>query len=253
MANAPHATRLLLPGKVRILTADTPPLAAMLHRTESISFEVTHRYGLTETAVLVVGCAWKREWNKLPTLEHARLKARQGVRTPGMAVVDIVDGETGCNVPRDGSTMGEIVLRGRLRHARLPQRREGHQGMIISGGENISRVEVGSVLYNHQAMNEAGRVLGRDVVRVRETQRRGWGQGPCRAAKDLHQEDPEVRAPEPCQGDGANPQGRQQQQQQVVVLVLCRRLAWHGHVDMDMFCSAAALPLQHGVGRHLFS
>jgi len=128
--------------------------------------------------------------------------------------------------------------------------------MIISGGENISRVEVGSVLYDYQTVNEAGgggeagRVLGRDAVRVRETQRGGVGVGV--RAKDFHREDPEVRAPEPCQGDGANPQGRQQQQQ-VVVLVLCRRLAWHGHVDMDMFCSAAALPLQHGVGRHSFS
>ena len=65
LANAPHTTRLLLPGKVRILTAGVPPLAAVLHRTESIGFEVTHGYGLTETTVLVVRCTWKREWNKL--------------------------------------------------------------------------------------------------------------------------------------------------------------------------------------------
>ena len=99
-------------------------------------------HGLTETAVLMVRYAWKREWNKLPTLERARIKARQGVRTPGMAEVNIVDGETGRSVPRDGSAMGEIVLRGGLRHARLPQRQEGHQGMIISGGESSSLVLV---------------------------------------------------------------------------------------------------------------
>ena len=64
-ANAPHATRLLLPGKVRVLTVGAPPLATVLHRTESIGFEVTHGYGLTETTVLVVRCTWKREWNKL--------------------------------------------------------------------------------------------------------------------------------------------------------------------------------------------
>ena len=100
------------------------------------------------------------------------------------------------------------------------------------------------MLYNYQAVNEAGgggeagRVLGRDAVRVRETQRGGVGVGVrAELPKDLHREDPEVRAPEPCQGDGANPQGRQRQQQQVVVLVLRRRLAWHGHADMDM-CSA---------------
>ena len=102
---------------------------------------------------------------------------------PDMAKVDIVNGETGRSVPHDESTMGEIVLRCGLRHARLPQRREGHQGMIISGGENINRVEVGPMLYNHQAVNEAGgggeagRVLGQDAVRVRETQRGGVGVG----------------------------------------------------------------------------
>ena len=68
LANAPDAARRPLPGKVRILTAGAPPPAAVLHRTESIGFEVTHGYGLTEMAVLLVRCAWKREWNKLPTL-----------------------------------------------------------------------------------------------------------------------------------------------------------------------------------------
>jgi acyl-CoA synthetase (AMP-forming)/AMP-acid ligase II len=105
LANAPEGVRRPLPGKVRILTAGAPPPAAVLHRTESIGFEVSHGYGLTETAGLVVCCAWKGwEWNKLPASERARLKARQGVRTPGMAEVDIIDGETGRSVPRDGST-----------------------------------------------------------------------------------------------------------------------------------------------------
>jgi acyl-CoA synthetase (AMP-forming)/AMP-acid ligase II len=200
LANAPDAARRPLPGKVRILTAGAPPPAAVLHRTESIGFEVTHGYGLTETAGLVVCCAWKREWNKLPASERARLKARQGVRTPGMNEVDIVDGETGRSVPRDGSTMGEIVLRGggvmlgylnddKATRAAIRDNgwfytgdvgvmhpdgymeiRDRSKDVIISGGENISSVEVESVLYNHPAVNEAAVVARPDEF---------WGETPC--------------------------------------------------------------------------
>ncbi|KAG8066700.1 hypothetical protein GUJ93_ZPchr0004g39950 [Zizania palustris] len=102
----PEGVRKPLPGKVRIRTSGAPPPAAVLYRTEAIGFEVSHRYGLTETAGLVLSCAWKGEWDKLPGSERARLKARQGVRTAGMSEVDIVDSETGRSVPRDGSTMG---------------------------------------------------------------------------------------------------------------------------------------------------
>lgn len=200
LANAPDAARRQLPGKVRILTAGAPPPAAVLHRTESIGFEVTHGYGLTETAGLVVSCAWKGEWNKLPASDRARLKARQGVRTPGMAEVDIVDGETGRSVPRDGSTMGEIVLRGGcvmlgylnddsatraairdngwfytgdvgvMHPDGYMEIRDRSKDVIISGGENISSVEVESVLYNHPAVNEAAVVARPDEF---------WGETPC--------------------------------------------------------------------------
>lgn len=200
LANAPDGVRQPLPGKVRILTAGAPPPAAVLNRTESIGFEVNHGYGLTETAGLVVSCAWKGEWNKLPASERARLKARQGVRTPGMAEVDIIDGETGRSVPRDGSTMGEIVLRGgclmlgyldddKATRAAIRDNgwfytgdvgvmhpdgymeiRDRSKDVIISGGENISSVEVESVLYNHPAVNEAAVVARPDEF---------WGETPC--------------------------------------------------------------------------
>ncbi|CAN6269745.1 unnamed protein product [Urochloa humidicola] len=200
LANAPESVRRPLPGKVRILTAGAPPPAAVLHRTEGIGFDVTHGYGLTETAGLVVCCAWKGEWNKLPASERARLKARQGVRTPGMAEVDIIDGETGRIVPRDGSTMGEIVLRGgcvmlgylkdeEATRAAIQddgwfytgdvgvmhpdgyiEIRDRSKDVIISGGENISSVEVESVLYNHPAVNEAAVVVRPDEF---------WGETPC--------------------------------------------------------------------------
>ena len=172
----------------------------MLGRTEAIGFDVSHGYGLTETAGLVLLCAWKGEWNKLPAAERARLKARQGVRTPGMAEVDIVDGETGRSVPRDGSTMGEIVLRGSCvmlgylnddKATQAALRDDGwfHTGdigvmhpdgyleirdrskdVIVSGGDNISSMEVESALYDHPAVKEAAVVARPDEF---------WGETPC--------------------------------------------------------------------------
>ncbi|CAM0901690.1 unnamed protein product [Alopecurus aequalis] len=200
LANAPEGVRKPLPGKVRILTAGAPPPAAVLGRTEAIGFDVSHGYGLTETAGLVLSCAWKGEWNKLPASERARLKARQGVRTPGMAEVDIVDGETGRSVARDGATMGEIVLRGGcvtmgyfkdeaatrsairddgwfytgdvgvMHPDGYLEIRDRSKDVIISGGENISSVEVESILYGHPAVNEAAVVARPDEF---------WGETPC--------------------------------------------------------------------------
>ncbi|KAL6844179.1 hypothetical protein ACP4OV_025852 [Aristida adscensionis] len=200
LANAPEGARRPLPGKVRIMTAGAPPPAAVLDRTEAIGFEVSHGYGLTETAGLVVSCTWKGAWDRLPASERARLKARQGVRTAGMAEVDVVDGETGRSVPRDGATMGEIVLRGGcvmlgyLRDEAATRAairgdgwfytgdvgvmhpdgyleiRDRSKDVIISGGENISSVEVESVLYGHPAVNEAAVVARPDEF---------WGETPC--------------------------------------------------------------------------
>ncbi|CAM0908317.1 unnamed protein product [Alopecurus aequalis] len=201
LANAPPEGALL-PGKgVRILTAGASPPPAVLHRAEAIGFDVTHGYGLTEMAGIVLSCAWKKgEWDRLPATERARLKARQGVRTPGMAQVDVVDADTGRGVPRDGATMGEIVLRGGCvmlgylddeGATRAAVRDDGwfHTGdvavmhpdgyleirdrskdVIISGGENISSVEVESVLYGHPAVNEAAVVARPDEF---------WGETPC--------------------------------------------------------------------------
>ncbi|CAL5029342.1 unnamed protein product [Urochloa decumbens] len=200
LANAPEAARRPLPGKVRVLTAGAPPPAAVLQRTEAIGFEISHGYGLTETAGLPVSCTWKREWDELPAPERARLKARQGVRTAGMAEADVVDGETGRSVPRDGSTMGEIVLRGGcvmlgylnddeatatairgdgwfytgdvgvVHPDGYMEIRDRSKDVIINAGENISSVEVESVLYGHPAVNEAAVVARPDELR---------GETPC--------------------------------------------------------------------------
>ncbi|KAK7276158.1 hypothetical protein RIF29_17292 [Crotalaria pallida] len=183
---------------VHILTAGAPPPASVLLRTESLGFVVSHGYGLTEVGGLVVSCAWKGKWNSLPATERAKLKARQGVRTVGMTEIDVV-GPTGESVKRDGGTLGEVVLRGgcvMLGYLKDPEgtskclkngwfytgdvgvmHEDGYleikdrsKDVIISGGENLSSVEVESVMYGHPAVNEVAVVARPDEF---------WGETPC--------------------------------------------------------------------------
>ncbi|KAI3969109.1 hypothetical protein MKW92_011251 [Papaver armeniacum] len=189
-----------LPNRVHILTAGAPPPAPVLLRTESLGFLVSHGYGLTETASIVVSCAWKPEWNKLPATQRARLKARQGVKTLGMTEIDVLDPESRVSVKRDGLSLGEIVLRGGsilLGYLKDPigtskclkedgwfytgdvgvmhpdgylEIKDRSKDVIISGGENISSVEVESILYSHPAIHEAAVVARPDEY---------WGETPC--------------------------------------------------------------------------
>ncbi|MCL7033848.1 hypothetical protein MKW94_017438 [Papaver nudicaule] len=198
LANEPGINPLS--NHVHILTAGAPPPASVLLQTEKLGFLVSHGYGLTETAAMVVSCAWKSEWNKLPATERARLKARQGVRTLGMTEIDVLDPESGSRVKRDGLSLGEIVLRGGsilLGYLKDPigtskclkedgwfytgdvgvmhpdgylEIKDRSKDVIISGGENISSVEIESVLYSHPAINEA-------AVVARPDER--WGETPC--------------------------------------------------------------------------
>ncbi|KAH7518681.1 hypothetical protein FEM48_Zijuj09G0196700 [Ziziphus jujuba var. spinosa] len=197
LSNSPDNEPLRNPVNIR--TAGAPPPAAVLHRTESLGFVVSHGYGLTETAGLVVSCAWKRKWNRLPASERARLKARQGVRVAGTTQIDVLDPNTGKSVKRDGSTLGEIVLRGgcmMLGYLKDPvgtakcmkdgwfftgdmavmhpdgylEIKDRSKDVIISGGENLSSVEVESVLYMHPAIKEAAVVARPDDF---------WGETPC--------------------------------------------------------------------------
>ncbi|XAR73637.1 hypothetical protein NMG60_11007675 [Bertholletia excelsa] len=198
LSNFPRAEPLRNP--VHFLTGGAPPPAAVLLRTEALGFEVTHGYGMTEVAGVVVSCAWKPQWNRLTPAERARLKARQGVRTIGLTEVDIVNPVSGQSVRRDGLTLGEIVLRGgslMLGYLKDPEatakcmRQDGwlytgdvgvmhpdgyleikdrSKDIIITGGENVSSVEVETVLYSHPAVNEAA-----VVARPHEF----WGETPC--------------------------------------------------------------------------
>ncbi|KAL1348614.1 hypothetical protein HN51_024602 [Arachis hypogaea] len=196
LTNAPDNKPLENP--VHILTAGAPPPSAVLHRTESLGFIVSHGYGLTETGGLVVSCAWKRKWNHFPAAERARLKSRQGVRTCLLTEMDVVT-HAGESVKRDGVTLGEVVMRGScvmLGYLKDPEgtrkcfkngyfytgdvgvmHEDGYleikdrsKDVIISGGENLSSVEVESVLYMHPAVNEAAVVARPDEY---------WGETPC--------------------------------------------------------------------------
>ncbi|XP_050161034.1 2-methylpropanoate--CoA ligase CCL4-like [Malus sylvestris] len=188
-----------LRNPVNILTGGAPPPSSVLLRAESIGFVVGHGYGMTETAGVVLSCAWKPEWNKLPAMEQARLKARQGVMTIGMTEADVVNPDSGLSVNRDGLEIGEIVLRGGclmlgyLKDAAgtancmkdgwfytgdvgvmhpdgYLEIKDRSKDVIISGGENMSSVEVESVLYGNPAVNEAAVVARPDEF---------WGETPC--------------------------------------------------------------------------
>lgn len=198
LCNGPTAKQLESP--VHFLTGGAPPPAAVLLRTEALGFIVSHGFGMTEVAGVVVSCAWKRKWNVLPVLERARLKARQGVRTIGMTEVNVVNPSSGIIVKPDGLTQGEIVLRGgclMLGYLKDPEgtakcmKKDGwlytgdvgvmhpdgyleikdrSKDVIISGGENVSSVEVESVLYLNPVVNEAAVVARPDEF---------WGETPC--------------------------------------------------------------------------
>ncbi|MBX2880769.1 MAG: acyl-CoA synthetase [Granulosicoccus sp.] len=184
---------------VHIMTAAAPPPASVLSKIESLGFLVTHTYGLTETYGPAVMCAWHPEWDELPEAERARLKSRQGVRYQVLEDLDVLDPETLKPVPRDGKSIGEvmfrgnIVMRGYFKDARANEKafRGGwfHSGdlaiidpdgylrildrskdIIISGGENISSIEIEDVLYEHPAVMEAAVAAQADEK---------WGETPC--------------------------------------------------------------------------
>ncbi|XP_071696181.1 trans-cinnamate:CoA ligase, peroxisomal-like [Rutidosis leptorrhynchoides] len=186
-------------SKVNILTGGAPPPAPLLIKMEDTGFHITHAYGLTEATGPALICEWQSKWNQLPREDQARLKARQGVSILTLADVDVKDKKTMESVPHDGKTMGEIVLRGSsVMKGYLKDEKETakafHKGwfltgdvgvihpdgymeikdrskdVIISGGENISSVELESVLFNHPAILEAA------VVAMPHPR---WGESPC--------------------------------------------------------------------------
>jgi fatty-acyl-CoA synthase len=181
LAHAEQATRL--PAAVRVVTAAAPPSPTVIARMEELGFEIEHVYGLTETYGPISICAWNPEWDGAEGSERARLRARQGVAMLGADPVRVVD-EQLQDVPRDGETMGEVVMRGNnvmkgylddeeatatafrggwfhsgdlavMHPDGYVELRDRAKDIIISGGENVSSIEVERVLVRHPAVLEA--------------------------------------------------------------------------------------------------
>ena len=197
--NASEAERRPFSHQVHAMTAAAPPPASVLASMEKEGFHVTHVYGLTETYGPAVMCAWKEQWNSLDDEARAMQKSRQGVPYHVLEGLDVRDPETMQPVPRDGETIGEvmfrgnIVMKGYLKNAPTTEKslaggwfhsgdlgvmhRDGYiqlkdrsKDIIISGGENISSIEVENILYEHPAI-EAAAVVARPDDK--------WGETPC--------------------------------------------------------------------------
>lgn len=201
--NAPLNDQKKLPGKVTVTTGGAPPPPKVLFQMEGLGFHVIHSYGLTETYGPATVCTWKPEWDALPSDDRAKLKSRQGLQHLCLEELDVKDPATMKSVPADGEAIGEVMLRGNtvmagyykdgdetrkafaggwFRSGDLAVRQaDGYiklkdraKDIIISGGENISTIEVESVLFGHPAVLEAA-VVGRPDDY--------WGETPCAFVK----------------------------------------------------------------------
>ncbi len=199
VANASNDEKKDFRQSCKIMTAAAPPSARILQTMKELGFNVTHVYGLTEVYGPCVVCTWKEEWNYLSNEEQASLKARQGLQytvQDGMRVVKV---NTMTDVPKNGETLGEVVLRGNitmkeyLKNPKATQEafsdgwfhtgdlgvlhsdgylelRDRAKDIIISGGENISSIEIENCLYLHPKVAFCGVVAKPDEK---------WGETPC--------------------------------------------------------------------------
>ena len=197
--NAAEDEKRAFSNTVRFVTAAAPPPEAVLAKMEGAGFRVTHVYGLTETYGPAVVNEWHREWDALPIAERAARKARQGVRYPALEDLAVLDPQTLEPVPTDGETLGEvmfrgnIVMKGYLKNPKATsealaggwfhsgdlgvshpdgyiQLKDRSKDIIISGGENISSIEVEDALYKHACVGAAAVVAKPDEK---------WGETPC--------------------------------------------------------------------------
>ena len=186
-------------NKVKIMTAASAPPPEILAAIEEKGFDVTHVYGLTEVYGPAVICEWKEEWNKLSRDLRAKKKARQGVRYPALAEISVINPESMSPVPSDGKTLGEVMLRGNmvmkgyLKNKKTTKEsflggwfhtgdlgvmhpdsyielKDRSKDIIISGGENISSIEIEETLYKNPKILTAAVVSKPD---------KKWGEVPC--------------------------------------------------------------------------
>ncbi|MFQ5624894.1 MAG: acyl-CoA synthetase [Paracoccaceae bacterium] len=199
MMNATDEERRPFSHKCKVMTAAAPPPAAVLCGMQEQGFDVTHVYGLTETYGPAVVCAWHREWDALPIEEQALKKGRQGVAYLMEEEVVVMEPETMTEVPHDGETIGEIMFRGNIvlkgylgdmeatdkalaggyfhsgdlavvQPDGYIQIKDRAKDIIISGGENISSIEVENAIFNHPAVQAVAVVARPDEK---------WGETPC--------------------------------------------------------------------------
>ncbi len=199
LANAPTNIQKPFNREIKVMTAGAPPPAKILESMISLGFNVMHVYGLTETYGHILQAAPQQSWLKESPTELAKLGSRQGVRFPMTEDVSVIDNKTGERVPTDGKTIGEIVIRGNtcmMGYLNKPEETKKafadawfHSGdlavihqdgyiqikdrskdIIISGGENISSVEIENVLYQHPSVGEVAVVAMPDDL---------WGESPC--------------------------------------------------------------------------
>src|SRR6202035_2318685 len=199
LLNAAAADKKALPHVVEFVTAAAPPPEAVLAAMKGAGFNVTHVYGLTETYGPASVNDWNAAWDALPGSEQAGKKARQGVRYPVLEALDVRDPDTLEPVPRDGETLGEVMFRGNvvmkgyLKNKSATEKafaggwfhsgdlgvmhpdgyiqlKDRSKDIIISGGENISSIEVEDALYKHPAVQAAAVVAKPDEK---------WGETPC--------------------------------------------------------------------------
>ena len=199
LVNMPAEAKAAIEHPVKAMVAGAAPPAQVIGAVEEMGIEVTHVYGLTEVYGPVTLCAWHAKWDDLPLEQRAVIKSRQGVRYPTLEGVMVADPTTLAPTPKDGQTIGEIFMRGNTvmkGYLKNPSATEEafaggwfHTGdlavwhadgyveikdrskdIIISGGENISTIEVEGVLYHHPAVLEAAVVARPDSH---------WGETPC--------------------------------------------------------------------------